>query len=190
MKNVWCDWSKPLDVASRSPPTIPESEQACQGAVRRVDVLALAATLKQVRWDRSRDYTLAVLLRMPPEHFHFRPTPDVWTFAQQLTHVADANLLMAAPFWDEQREYVGAPRDLERAPLIAHLEDSFAYVGAALGTLWDDQVDDSVEFMGACVPTWELLYRILDHVTHHRGQTVVYLHLKSIDPPAYPGWRL
>ena len=140
----------------------------------------------EVRWDRSRDYTFAVLRRMPPQHFHFRPTPDVWTFAQQLTHIADANLMMAAPFWGEQREYVGAARDLERGPLVAHLEDSFAYVRGAFGSLWDDQVDDSVEFMGACVPKSELLYRILDHVTHHRGQTVVYLRLQGIDPPAYP----
>jgi uncharacterized damage-inducible protein DinB len=33
----------------------------------------------------------------------------------------------------------------------------------------------------------DLCYRLLDHVAHHRGQAIVYLRLKGITPPDYPG---
>jgi uncharacterized damage-inducible protein DinB len=139
------------------------------------------------RWRRSRDYTLEVFRRRPDEHLHFRPSEDVWTFAQQLTHIADASFLMAGPLRGEEREYVGAPRDLGAAELLPHLETSFEYVLAALEPLRDSEVDDLPDFMGTSVPRWELVYRILDHVAHHRGQAVVYLRLKGIQPPPYPG---
>ena len=124
---------------------------------------------------------------MPEEHLHFRPTEDVWTFSQQLTHIADGNLLMAAPLRGEEPVFVGAPRDLEVAELLPHLEASFEYVLATLELLQDREMDDLVEFMGNSVPRWELTYRILDHVAHHRGQVLVYLRLKGIQPPTYPG---
>lgn len=124
---------------------------------------------------------------MPEKHLHFRPTEEVWTFAQQITHIADGNLLMAAPLRGDKREFVGAPRDLDAAALAPHLETSFKYVLEAFEALRDDGMDEAVEFMGSSEPRWELTYRILDHVAHHRGQALVYLRLKGIQPPPYPG---
>ena len=124
---------------------------------------------------------------MPAELLHFRPTEDVWTFAQQLTHIANGNFLVAAPLRGEQREPAGAPRDLNGAELLPHLEHSFAYVQVAFERLRDSEMDDVVEFMGTTQPKWELTYRILDHVSHHRGQVLVYLRLKGIEPPPYAG---
>ena len=34
----------------------------------------------------------------------------------------------------------------------------------------------------------ELFYLTRDHVTHHRGQMVVYLRLKGLEPPQYVGF--
>jgi uncharacterized damage-inducible protein DinB len=139
------------------------------------------------RWARSRDYTLQMLDRMPDDHLHFRPTPEVWTFAQQLTHLADGNFLMAAPLRGEQREFVGAPRDLARRDLRKHLEESFAFVAEAFEGVTDEATEQSVDFMGGRQSQGQLCYGILDHVTHHRAQALVYLRLKGIEPPPYPG---
>ncbi|MFA9454721.1 MAG: DinB family protein [Candidatus Aminicenantaceae bacterium] len=32
---------------------------------------------------------------------------------------------------------------------------------------------------------WKLVLFCVDHITHHRGQTVVYLRLNGIKPPQY-----
>src|SRR6266404_3473593 len=72
----------------------------------------------QARWNASREYTLAVLDKMPDEHLTFRPTPEEWTFSQQLTHIADGSLLIAAPLHGDKPVYSGAPpRQLARAEL-------------------------------------------------------------------------
>jgi len=39
-----------------------------------------------------------MLAKMRDQYLSFRPVPEVWTFSQQLTHLADANIL-----------HVGAP---------------------------------------------------------------------------------
>src|SRR5260370_23533176 len=63
----------------------------------------------QARWSTSRDYTLAVLDKMPDEQFGFRPTPVQWTFSQQLTHIADGSLLIAAPLHCDRPVYTSSP---------------------------------------------------------------------------------
>src|SRR6267378_3640659 len=87
----------------------------------------------QARWSTSLDYTLAVLDKMPDENFGFRPTPEEWTFSQQLTHIADGSLLIAAPLHGDKPVYVGAPpRQFTRTELKKHLEHSYDYVHAGV----------------------------------------------------------
>jgi hypothetical protein len=40
-----------------------------------------AAGLKE-RWKLSKDYSLAMLAKMPDQYLNFRPVPEVWTFSQ------------------------------------------------------------------------------------------------------------
>jgi len=144
----------------------------------------------QARWNASREYTLAVLDKMPDEHLTFRPTPEEWTFSQQLTHIADGSLLIAAPLHGDKPVYSGAPpRQLARAELKKHLEHSYDYVTEAFQRLPNDAAGEQpVEFLGGGkMLKRDLCYRLLDHVAHHRGQAVVYLRLKGITPPEYPG---
>ncbi|HYL73220.1 MAG TPA: DinB family protein [Bryobacteraceae bacterium] len=146
-----------------------------------------AAGLK-VRWKASKDYTLAMLAKMPDEHLSFRPTPEVWTFSQQLTHLADANLLMSAPLRGDKAVYVGDPRQLGRAELEKHIRDSYDYVTVAFDRLKSDADGETmVKFFDEPIPKRELCYRLLDHAAHHRAQALVYLRLKGIVPPPYAG---
>jgi hypothetical protein len=60
-----------------------------------------AAGLKK-RWGFSKAYSLAKLVKMPDQYLSFRPVPEVWTFSQQFTHLADANILISAPLRGER----------------------------------------------------------------------------------------
>jgi uncharacterized damage-inducible protein DinB len=147
----------------------------------------LAAGLKS-RWNAKREYTLALLAKMPDEHLGFRPTPDVWTFAQQLTHIADGNLLIAAPLRGDEVVYVGDPRQLDRTALEKHLKDSFDYVAVAFDRLPSDSAaEQKVKFFDDRLSKRELCYRLLDHAAHHGAQALVYMRLKGIVPPPYSG---
>jgi uncharacterized damage-inducible protein DinB len=147
----------------------------------------LAAGLKS-RWNAKREYTLALLAKMPDEHLAFRPTADVWTFSQQLTHIADGNLLIAAPLRGDKLVYVGDPRQLDRPALEKHLKNSFDYVVAAFDRLPSDAAaEEKVKFFDDQLSKRDLCYRLLDHATHHGAQALVYMRLKGIVPPPYSG---
>jgi uncharacterized damage-inducible protein DinB len=142
----------------------------------------------KVRWKASKEYSLAMLAQMPDEHLGFRPTPDVWTFSQQLCHLADANVLVSAPLLGAKVVYVGDPRQLDRAALEKHLRDSYDIVTVAFDRLKSDADGETmVKFFDGQLPKRELCYRLLDHATHHRSQALVYLRLKGIVPPPYAG---
>ena len=146
-----------------------------------------AAGLK-ARWKPSKDYSLAMLQKMPDQHLSFRPVPEVWTFSQQLTHLADANVLMSSPLRGEKPVYVGDPRQLGRAELEKHLRDSYDLVMASFDRLKSDaDAEQIVQFFDEPIAKRELCYRLLDHAAHHRSQALVYLRLKGIVPPEYPG---
>src|SRR5260221_14520269 len=95
---------------------------------------------------------------MPDELLAFRPTPDVWTFSQQLTHIADGNLLIAAPLRGDNVVYVGDPRQLDRPALEKHLKNSFDYVAGAFEQLTSETAaeekaaffDDRLSKRGVC----------------------------------------
>jgi hypothetical protein len=42
-------------------------------------------------WKAAKAYTLAVAEAMPSEGYNFQPTPDQFTFAVQMIHLAHAN---------------------------------------------------------------------------------------------------
>jgi uncharacterized damage-inducible protein DinB len=146
-----------------------------------------AAGLKS-RWKMSKDYSLAMLAKMPDQHLGFRPVPEVWTFSQQLTHLADGNVLISAPLRGEKPVYVGDPRQLDRAALEKHLKDSYDVVAASFDRLKSDaEAEEMVQFFDDRIAKRDLCYRLLDHATHHRSQALVYLRLKGIVPPEYVG---
>ena len=51
----------------------------------------------------------------------------------------------------------------------------------------DADAEQIVQFFDEPIPKRELCYRLLDHAAHHRSQALVYLRLKGIVPPEYPG---
>lgn len=146
-----------------------------------------SAGLKE-RWKSSKHYSLAMLAKMPDEYLSFRPVPEVWTFSQQLTHLADANVLISAPLRGEKPVFGGDPKQLDRATLEKHLTSSYDLAATGFDRLKSDaDAEEMVQFFDDRIAKRDLCYRLLDHATHHRGQALVYLRLKGIVPPEYEG---
>jgi uncharacterized damage-inducible protein DinB len=124
--------------------------------------------------ENSRNYTLAVAEAMPEKKYGFKPTPEVWTFLEQLHHIA-----YGIGWWEEN--YIkGNKIDWNPTPVKKTKEEVITYLNSAYDTLKTTinkakMNDDLVKGFNATS----------DHITHHRGQLVVYLRFNDITAPDY-----
>ena len=52
----------------------------------------------------------------------------------------------------------------------------------------DKELKETLDFFAGPKSKLQILSLLQDHVTHHRGQLIVYLNLNEIEPPRYSGW--
>ena len=139
-------------------------------------------------WERSKAYTKEYLDAMPKDKFSFRAQDSVRTFAQQMLHLAQANMGLSANGTAKERIWVG--RNLEQTA-SAQSADSVTYF---VMTSYDFAIEgiknmDVAKFeeknkRGNFDETrlaW--LLKAFEHQTHHRGQTTIYIRLLGIKPP-------
>lgn len=140
----------------------------------------------------ARDYTVECALAMPEARYGYRPVPDVRTFGQHMVHVAESVRGLYEVFV-ESKTGLGNPVSeagkevvRSRAEVVSQLRQSFQYVEAAVGKLSEFELGQRIGFLGSRqLARWRVLDFILDHTTHHRAQTIVYLRMNGIQPPTY-----
>lgn len=139
-------------------------------------------------WKQNKDLTMAYAEAMPEEHYGFKPTPDIRSFAEQLLHIAGANYFLMSRVKGEKPALDRAAfeaKDKSKADVIKLLEQGFEIGGAAVGALTEETAKEEVPFAQSKMPKWKVALFVMDHLSHHRGQTVIYLRLKGIKPPEY-----
>ena len=124
--------------------------------------------------ENSRGYTLAVAEAMPIQLEQFKPADDTWNFREQLHHIA-----YGIEWWTDN--FVkGIKADWNPPAVSKSRKEVTDYLNKAYGSfkeaimespMNDDQVNG--------------IYATLDHITHHRGQCIVYLRCNGITPPEY-----
>ena len=72
--------------------------------------------------------------------------------------------------------------------LLKSISTSFDAVKNAVIKTPDSTLVDKVDFFAGKKTKLQILNLLQDHVTHHRGQLIVYLNLNNIKPPKYVGW--
>lgn len=140
----------------------------------------------------ARDYTLECAQAMPEAKYRFRPVPEMRSFGQQMVHIAEslkglyemfveAKTTGVAPLSEAGQEVVRS-----RAEVVAQLRQSFQYVDTAVSKLSEYELGQRISFLGdRQLARWRVLDFILDHTTHHRAQSIVYLRMNGIQPPSY-----
>lgn len=124
--------------------------------------------------DNSRNYTLAVADAMPENFYDFKPVKEVWTFNELMNHIAYGIQWWEANYIKKTETKWNPPASKSsKQETIQHLEKCFEVLKA---TIQNGKVNDEV-VKGFCATT--------DHITHHRGQAVLFLRLKGIVPPEY-----
>lgn len=143
------------------------------------------------KWTNSKEYLLQVAEAMPEEHFNFKPTEREMDFGSQLLHIR-GNML-----WLGNTYFTNLPFDRKsltkdipegKAAIIDALKKSFDTVYKFVDQSTEDDLKGTVTFFAGPKSRLQILNLLQDHVSHHRGQLVVYLNLNSIEPPGYSGW--
>ncbi|WP_347373733.1 DinB family protein [Aequorivita sp. Q41] len=142
------------------------------------------------KWENSKNYLLAIAESMPEADFDYKPTEREMSFKAQLLHIED-NMLWLKNSYLLNKEVEKVNPDLEnisKEEVIKSLTNSFDSVFKAVSELPDSALKETVAFFAGPKSKLQILNLLQDHVSHHRGQLIVYLNLKNVKPPKYVGW--
>lgn len=156
-------------------------------------VMAQQATFKGAfleKWNNSRDYIIEVAEAMPEEFYDYKPTEKQMSFKEQLIHIqGNMNWLNSSYFInDEENKNTTDYFTFNKKDTIELLRSSFDEVYANINETPEEDLKETVDFFSGPKSKLQIMNLMQDHVTHHRGQLLVYLNLKNITPPKYSGW--
>jgi len=139
------------------------------------------------KWENSKNYLVEMTELMPEEDYGYKPTERQRSFAEQLEHIqGNMDWLSTKYFSREKDKSETFPSEKEQ--IIASLKKAFDAVGETVAATSEEELKETVEFFAGPKSKLQILNLLLDHVTHHRGQLIVYLNLKEVEPPRYVGW--
>ena len=142
------------------------------------------------KWENSKSYLVAVAEAMPPEKYDYKPTERQKGFQDQLLHIKSNMDWLGSTYFGGQitDKNSGNTSKLSKEETIKLLVDSFDRVSTLLKNIPSDVLSEKVDFFAGEKTKLQILNLLQDHVTHHRGQLIVYLNLNKIEPPKYVGW--
>ena len=139
-------------------------------------------------WERARAYTKEYLDAVPKEKYSFKAQDSVRNFAQQMLHLAQANINLSTNGVGKPPIWQGA--SLENSKSAQSADSVMYYVMTSY-----DYVIDGVKNMDQTkllevtgrgrfkVTRFGWLTKAFEHQTHHRGQSTIYIRLMGIKPP-------
>jgi uncharacterized damage-inducible protein DinB len=132
---------------------------------------------------------LKMARKMPEDDYGFKPTPEIETFAQRVSHIARANLRTCAGSKGETRSLDTASKTA-KADVVAALQESFAYCDSVFQSLTDSSAQEMVSGRIWSPPAPEprtrlsTLWNVVRHSNELYGYMAVYLRLKGVVPPS------
>lgn len=126
----------------------------------------------------------------PDSMMGFRTTPGVRTFAEQIEHAAAADAMIAHMVVKGDMRGMPAFGDTaairhSKAALRAYVVASMDYTLATIRSMPDAQLTQPMTMMRMTKPKYRFLVEVLDHFPWTLGQTVPYLRMNGVTPPAY-----
>ena len=154
--------------------------------------LAQQLTVKDAfleKWENSKNYLVALAEVMPEEHFDFKPTERQRSFKEQLLHIrTNINWLSISYFSENEYKRSEVDSTVTKTEVLVLLKNAFDASYKIIESTSEEKLKETVDFFAGEKSKLQILNLMQDHVTHHRGQLIVYLNLKSIEPPKYVGW--
>jgi uncharacterized damage-inducible protein DinB len=139
-------------------------------------------------WERAKAYTKEYLDAMPKDKYGFRAQDSVRTFAQQMLHLAQANMGLSSNGTGKERIWMG--RILENNPSAQSADSvnyyvmaSYDYAIEGIKAMDVSKLEEKNKRGNFDETRYAWLLKAFEHQTHHRGQTTIYIRLLGIKPP-------
>ena len=139
-----------------------------------------------LKWENSKNYLLEIAKAMPEANYNYKPTERQMSFQEQLIHIQGNMDWLSSKYFNGEKTEKIDPKSKEE--IINQLTASFDNVAEILKKVPLEELSTEVEFFAGPKSKLQILNLLQDHVTHHRGQLIVYLNLNTIEPPKYRGW--
>lgn len=143
------------------------------------------------KWENSKNYLVAIAEAMPEDKYTFAPTEREMNFGAQLIHMRGNMLWLGNTYFsssDFDRNTLSQNIPLGKREIINALKKSFDEVYTLVKKTPFEELKTTVSFFEGPKSKLQILNLLQDHLTHHRGQIIVYLNLNDIVPPDYSGW--
>jgi uncharacterized damage-inducible protein DinB len=140
-------------------------------------------------WVRAKAYTLEYLNTMPANMYSSKATDSTRSFAQQMLHLAMANVYLMATATDQQPlpwvsfEIESRKNAQSADSVMNYVNASYDFCLNAVKNSNTAKWKDKVSLFGFETTKFGLMQKVFEHQTHHRGQTTIYIRLKGIKPP-------
>lgn len=144
----------------------------------------------QTDWERAKAYTQEYLNTMPADKYSFKANDSTRSFAQQMLHLAGANvfLMMTAtraqpPAWLSMNLETRATAQ-NKDSVVYYVNSSYDFCRNAVqnsdASKWNEKIK---VFNTYDVTRLAMMNKTFEHQTHHRGQTTIYIRLVGVKPP-------
>ena len=125
--------------------------------------------------------------KMPAEHFSFKPTPEVRSFAELFGHVINTNYQACAAIKGEANAH--KDDDFEKTAktkeeVVKAVKAAFDYCDGAFKNLTDATLKETYKSGTRDVPKSSPTLLVVGHSMEHYGNMVTYMRLKGIVPPS------
>ncbi|WP_397362388.1 DinB family protein [Olleya sp. R77988] len=143
------------------------------------------------RLENSRNYLILVANTMPEDKYDYKATPESMTFAENFMHIGFAmnwhsqSLLGDRETIDWKNDTIYKVANKTKKEMIATIDKTFDDTIKLINQFDTTQLDDKLDYFGLNRTKRQILFLLTDHITHHRGQMLVYLRLNGLVPPRY-----
>ena len=121
--------------------------------------------------------------KMPAENYSFRTVPEVRTYGEILTHIADIQFMLCGMVKGEQKQGK-APENKTKADATAYLKSSFDYCDSVYDSMTDAAGATKIKMFGQERTKLGVLNFNIEHDNEMYGTAVAYLRIKGIVPPS------
>src|ERR1700723_2154622 len=122
---------------------------------------------------------------MPESKYSYRPTKDVRSFGEIVTHVADISYTLCSNVKGEATPATATAKG-SKTEIVAYLKGSFDYCDGVYSGFPDAHLNDPANFFGAKTNKMFILTQVGNHDALHYGNLVTYLRLNGLEPSG--GW--
>ncbi|WP_047548905.1 DinB family protein [Psychroserpens sp. Hel_I_66] len=143
------------------------------------------------RFENSRKYLILVAETMPEDKYNFKASQESLTFAENLLHIGYAvdwhsqSLLGGREARDWKTDTVFKTDKKSKKEMIVTINDTFESAIQLLKEFDPKQLGDELDYFGLNRTKRQIFLLLADHITHHRGQMLVYMRLNGLVPPRY-----